>query len=107
MLHAAVVRSPYAHARITSVDTASAKAMPGVRAVVTGAEAAEIVDPLPDSGPAPEQHVLRVLAVDKVRYVGEGVAVVFADTRYLAEDARDMVLVDYEPLEVIADPLVA
>jgi CO/xanthine dehydrogenase Mo-binding subunit len=107
MLHAAVVRSSYAHAKILSVDTAAAKAMPGVRAVITGAEAAEIVDPLPDSGPAPEKHVLRVLAVDKVRYVGEGVAVVIADTRYLAEDARDMVLVDYEPLEPIVDPLAA
>src|SRR3954467_6518441 len=53
MLHAAVVRSPYAHARIASVDIAAAKEMPGVRGVVTGAEAAELIDPLPDSGPAP------------------------------------------------------
>jgi CO/xanthine dehydrogenase Mo-binding subunit len=107
MLHAAVVRSSYAHARITAIDCSAARQMPGVRAVVTGAEAAEIVDPLPDSGPAPDKHVLRVLAVDKVRYVGEGVAVVFAETRYLAEDARDMVMVDYEPLDPIVDPLAA
>lgn len=107
MLHAAVVRSPHAHARIKSIDTAAAESMPGVRAVVTGAQAAELVDPLPDSGPSPEKHVLRVLAVDKVRYVGEGVAIVYADNRYLAEDARDMVLVDYEPLAPIVDPMAA
>ena len=107
MLHAAVVRSPHAHALIKSIDTSAAKEMPGVRAVVTGAEAAELIDPLPDSGPAPEKHVLRVLALDKVRYVGEGVAVVYADSRYIAEDARDMVLVDYEPLPPIVDPLAA
>jgi CO/xanthine dehydrogenase Mo-binding subunit len=107
MLHAAVVRSPYPHARIVSVDVEAARAVPGVHAVVSGAEAAEIVDPLPDSGPAPDKHVLRVLAVDKVRYVGEGVAIVVADTRYIAEDARDLVEVEYEPLEPIVDPIAA
>src|SRR5207244_4322422 len=57
MLHVAVLRSPYAHARILSIDTEAAKRLPGVHAVVTGAEAAEIIDPLPDGGPAPDKHV--------------------------------------------------
>jgi CO/xanthine dehydrogenase Mo-binding subunit len=107
MLHAAVLRSPYPHARILSVDTQAARALPGVVAVISGAEAAQIVDPLPDSGPSPDKHVLRVLAVDKVRYVGEGVAMVVAETRYIAEDARDMIVVEYEPLDPIVDPIVA
>jgi CO/xanthine dehydrogenase Mo-binding subunit len=107
MLHAAVVRSPHPHARILGVDAEAARQIPGVVAVVTGAEAAELVDPLPDSGPAPERHVFRVLAVDKVRYVGEGVALVIAESRYIAEDARDYVEVDYEPLEPIVDPIAA
>ena len=51
---------------------------------------------MPDSGPNPDKHVFRVLAVDKVRYVGEGVAIVVADTRYIAEDARDLIDVEYE-----------
>jgi 3-oxo-Delta1-steroid hydratase/dehydrogenase large subunit len=107
MLHAAVVRSPYPHARIVSIDAEAARALPGVHAVVTGAEAAEIVDPLPDSGPQPDKHVLRVLAIDKVRYVGEGVAIIVADSRYIAEDARDLVDVEYEPVEPIVDPIAA
>jgi CO/xanthine dehydrogenase Mo-binding subunit len=76
-------------------------------AVVTGAEAAELVDPLPDSGPAPDKHVFRVLAVDKVRFVGEGVAIVVAEDRYIAEDARDLIDVRYEPLKPIVDPIAA
>lgn len=107
MLHAAVVRSPYAHALIKSIDASAAEQLPGVRAVITGAQAAEMVDPLPDSGPAPDKHVLRVLAVEKVRYVGEGVAIVIAEDRYVAEDARDLVLVEYEPLRPIVDPFTA
>ena len=58
-----------------------------MHAVITGARAAELTDPLPDFGPDPAKHTWRCLAVDKVRYVGEGVAVVVADSRYLAEDA--------------------
>lgn len=107
MLHAAVVRSPHAHALIKGIDTSAAEQLPGVRAVITGAQAAELVDPLPDAGPTPDKHVFRVLAVDKVRYVGEGVAIVIAEDRYVAEDARDLVLVDYEPLKPIVDPFTA
>ncbi|HZU18044.1 MAG TPA: xanthine dehydrogenase family protein molybdopterin-binding subunit [Candidatus Dormibacteraeota bacterium] len=107
MLHAAVLRSPHAHARITRIDVEAARRLPGVAAVVTGAEAAELCNPMPDFGPAPDKHVWRCLAVDKVRHVGEGVAVVVAESRYLAEDARDLIEVEYEPLPVVADPIAA
>jgi carbon-monoxide dehydrogenase large subunit len=104
MLHAAVVRSPLAHARIVSIDVEAARRLSGVVAVVTGAEAAEITDPLPDFGPAADKHVWRLLAVDKVRYVGEGVVAIVAESRYLAEDAAELVEVEYEPLEAVVDP---
>jgi len=104
MLHAALVRSPHAHARIASIDTSAAKALPGVFAVVTGAEAAEITNPMPDFGPAADKHVWRCLAVDKVRYVGEGVVAVLAESRYVAEDAADLVRVEYDLLEAVVDP---
>src|SRR5689334_4577128 len=103
-LHAAVLRSPHAHARIVSIDTSAASALDGVHAVVTGAQAAELTEPLPDFGPDPTKHTWRCLAVDKVRYVGEGVAVVVADDRYLAEDALALIDVEYEPLPPVVDP---
>jgi CO/xanthine dehydrogenase Mo-binding subunit len=104
MLHAAVLRSPHAHARIVSIDTSAAEALDGVHAVITGAQAAELTDPLPDFGPDPANHTWRCLAVDKVRYVGEGVAVVAAESRYLAEDALALIDVEYEPLPAVVDP---
>jgi carbon-monoxide dehydrogenase large subunit len=104
MLHATLVRSPHAHARIKSIDVEAARKLPGVVAVVTGAEAAELCAPMPDFGPAPDKHVWRLLAVDKVRYVGEGVAAIAAESRYIAEDARDLVTVEYEPLPALVDP---
>ncbi|MCW0214312.1 MAG: xanthine dehydrogenase family protein molybdopterin-binding subunit [Pseudonocardia sp.] len=104
MLYAAVLRSPHAHARITGIDIAEALASPGVHDVITGARAAELCDPLPDFGPDPTKHTWRCLAVDKVRYVGEGVAVVVAESRYLAEDALALIDVEYEPLPALVDP---
>jgi CO/xanthine dehydrogenase Mo-binding subunit len=104
MLHVAVLPSPYAHARITGINTDAALAAPGVHAVITGAQAAELTDPLPDFGPNPAAHTWRCLAVEKVRYVGEGVAVVVADSRYLAEDALALIDVEYEPLPPVVDP---
>jgi CO/xanthine dehydrogenase Mo-binding subunit len=104
MLHVAVLSSPYAHARITGINTDAALAASGVHAVITGAQAAELTDPLPDFGPNPAAHTWRCLAVEKVRYVGEGVAVVVADSRYLAEDALALIDVDYEPLPPVVDP---
>lgn len=67
MLHAALVRSPHAHARIKSIDAEEARRHPGVVAVVTGAEAAELCDPMPDFGPDPAGHEWRLLAADKAR----------------------------------------
>lgn len=104
MLHVALVKSPFAHATITGIDTSAAEALPGVRAVITGAQAAELCDPLPDFGPDPASHTWRVLAHEKVRYVGEGVAAVVAESRYLAEDGASLVEVDYEPLPPVVDP---
>jgi CO/xanthine dehydrogenase Mo-binding subunit/aerobic-type carbon monoxide dehydrogenase small subunit (CoxS/CutS family) len=104
MLHAALVRSPHAHARILSIDAEDTRQLPGVFAVVTGAQAAELTDPLPDFGPAADKHVWRCLAVDKVRYVGEGVAAIVAESRYVAEDAADLVEVEYEQLDPVVDP---
>ncbi|MDT7748663.1 MAG: hypothetical protein QOD96_2325, partial [Pseudonocardiales bacterium] len=103
-LHAAVLRSPHPHARILSTDITAALAAPGVHAVITGARAAELCDPLPDFGPDPANHTWRCLAAEKVRYVGEGVAVVVADSRYLAEDALPLIEVEYEPLAAVVDP---
>jgi CO/xanthine dehydrogenase Mo-binding subunit len=103
-LHAAVLRSTHAHARIVRIETAEALAAPGVHAVITGAEAAQLCDPMPDFGPDPAKHTWRCLAAEKVRYVGEGVAVVVADSRYLAEDALELIEVEYEPLPAVTDP---
>jgi CO/xanthine dehydrogenase Mo-binding subunit len=103
-LHAAVLRSPMPHARIVSIDTSAAEAAPGVHLVVTGARAAELTGPLPDFGPDPAKHTWRCLAAEKVRYVGEGVAVVVADSRYLAEDALELIDVEYEALPPVTDP---
>src|SRR3954452_13146325 len=104
MLHAALVRSPHAHARIKSIDSEEARLLPGVVAVITGAEAAELTDPMPDFGPDPATHEFRLLALDKARYFGQGVAAVVAESRAIAEDACDLVKVEYEPLAPVVDP---
>jgi CO/xanthine dehydrogenase Mo-binding subunit len=105
MLHAAVLRSPHAHARIVSIDTSRARALPGVVAVLTGQEALAHVGPMPAfcAEPVP-QHAI---AVDKVRYPGEAVAAVAAESRYIAEDALDLIDVEYEVLEPVVDPVAA
>jgi 2-furoyl-CoA dehydrogenase large subunit len=101
-LHVAVLTSPYACARIVSIDTAAALAMPGVRAVIGGRELAAATDALLIGVDAP--RVIRYpLAVDRARYAGEWVAAVVADTRALAEDARERILIDYEPLPFLLD----
>lgn len=98
-LHAAIVRSPHAHAAITRIDSSRADAAPGVRAVLTGADLADWSKPFVVGVKA--QMEMWALARERVRYVGEPVAVVVADTRYLAEDAADLVLVDYEQLPAV------
>ncbi|MFE3170012.1 xanthine dehydrogenase family protein molybdopterin-binding subunit [Amycolatopsis sp. NPDC059090] len=105
-LHAAFVRSPLAHARVTALETAEATGMPGVRLVWTAADVAPVCEgvegALAVEGCVPT--VMPLLAKDIVRYVGEPVAVVVADTRALAEDAADAVSVDYDRLPAVLDP---
>ncbi len=107
MVHVAFVRSPYAHARILGIDTSAAKATPGVVAVVTGKELAEVMTPwvgvlshLKGLKSAP-QHAI---AVDRACWQGEAVAAVVARTRAEAEDAAELVAVEYEELEPVVDP---
>ena len=100
MLHAAFLRSPYAHARITAIDVAAARELPGVVAVWTGAEVQELLAPgapaLGMMGPAPVKFSL--VATTKVRLVGDPVALVVAESRYVAEDALELIEVDYDEL---------
>jgi CO/xanthine dehydrogenase Mo-binding subunit len=105
MLHAAVLRSPHPHARIRSVSCDAARALEGVVAVLSGAELAEQIDPLPRF--CAEEVVEHAVAVDKVRYAGEAVAIAVAESRYLAEDALELVEIDYELLEPLVDPVAA
>jgi len=100
--HAAIVRSPHAHARITGWDLAAALAMPGVVGVITGADVAKACKPFGVGVTAPVHYYPS--ATDKVRFVGEPVAVVVARDRYLAEDAAEAVVVRYEPLPAVIDP---
>ncbi|MFC4767744.1 xanthine dehydrogenase family protein molybdopterin-binding subunit [Effusibacillus consociatus] len=99
--HAAILRSPYPHARIKAIRTDKAEQMPGVKGVVTGQDVAGMTQPFPVGVTAPVKYYS--LAVDKVRYVGEPVAVVVAKNRYLAEDALDAIEVEYEPLPAVVD----
>jgi 2-furoyl-CoA dehydrogenase large subunit len=100
--HAAIVRSPHAHARIRGYDVAAALRMEGVVAVLTGDEVARACKPFGVGVTAPVHYY--PAATDKARFVGEPVAVVVARDRYLAEDAAEAVVVDYEPLPAVVDP---
>ena len=105
MLHGAVVRSPHAHARLGAIRTKAALGLHGVTAVITGEDLGTIGRIPVRLGPRPSivACLQPPLARDKVRYVGEPVAFVVADSRYVAEDALDLVEVDYEPLPPVAD----
>jgi len=109
MLHACFVRSPLARGRIVSIDTAEARALPGVRAVFVAADLNPGVHEQWHSqlGPASPETPRPPLAEDEVRFVGDPVALVLADNRYIAEDACDLVVVDYEPLPPIVDYVAA
>jgi aerobic carbon-monoxide dehydrogenase large subunit len=100
MLHSALLRSPYAHARINSVDTSAALELSGVHAVITGNDLAE-------QGlawmPTLAGDTQAVLATDKVRFQGQEVAFVVADSTYIAQDALELIEVDYEPLDPVID----
>ena len=108
VLQACFVRSPHAHAKVHSVDIAAAMAMPGVHAVIAADDLPEPMrsEPIPMLLPNPaiaQPRTQTVLARDEVYYVGQAVAVVIADTRYIAEDAAAAVIVDYEPIEAAGD----
>jgi len=100
MLHCAILRSPHAHARIVSIDTSGAEQMDGVFAVVTGEDAERWTQPI---STLPEGWGVRCLASGKVRFVGEPVVAVAAVSRYVAEDALERIVVDYDPLPVVSD----
>jgi carbon-monoxide dehydrogenase large subunit len=99
------LRSPYAHARITSIDTDAARTAPGVARVLTGADIAGRVGFVPCAAVLPGLKVPEypVLAIGKVIFVGQPVAAVVASDRYTAKDALDLINVDYEPLDVVVD----
>ncbi|MFQ5915208.1 MAG: xanthine dehydrogenase family protein molybdopterin-binding subunit [Nitrospinota bacterium] len=101
MHHAAVLRSPYPHAIIKSIEISEAVKMPGVRGVLTGEDVKRMSSPFPQAVEEPLEYYC--IAVDRARYVGEGVAVVVAENRYLAEDALQAVQVDYEMLPAVVD----
>jgi aerobic carbon-monoxide dehydrogenase large subunit len=103
--HAAFLRSIYAHARIKSLDVAAARKAPGVLAVYTGHEASAVIGPVPCAAALPDLKVpdYRVLATNKVCFVGQPIAVVVAENKYAARDAVDLIQVDYEELPVVLD----
>src|SRR5271168_3359032 len=104
-LHAHVIRSPHAHAEIAGIDASKALAHDGVWAVISGEDVRKLSDPFLAAIKVP---VLQwSLAVERVRYVGEPVALVVAENRYIAEDAAELVAIDYKPLEAVIDPLAA
>ena len=108
LTYAAFLRSPYAHARLTRVDVSAATRAPGVVAVYTGADIKDRVTPVPCAWNPPNCNLKvpphPLLAYDKVRYVGDGVAMVVATSRAAARDAIDLIEADYEPLEGGVDP---
>ena len=100
-LHAAILRSPHAHAEILSVDVEGALALPGVDCVVIGEDARRWTRPFAVAVKTPMQHWC--LAVDRVRHVGEPVAVALARDRHTAEDALERIAVRYRPLLPVVD----
>ena len=103
MLHVAMVTSPYACAEIKSIDADAALEIPGVRYVLTGAELFENINPLLSGLDLP--NVKRIpLAHERARYAGEWVAAVVAETRHLAEDAAELIQVNYNPIDFVIDP---
>ena len=98
MLHGKILHSPHAHARIRSIDASLAQDLPGVKAIVTGQDART------PYGVLPIGHDERVFATDKARYIGDNVAAVAATSAEIAEQALDLIRVDYEVLPAWFDP---
>ena len=105
LLHVAVLRSPYPHARIIGIEKSRAEAMEGVALVLTGADIAAMPDVDPYFGPAFKDQP--ILAIDRVLHVGDPIVAVVAVDRRRAEDALELIEVDYEPLPVVLDVLEA
>ena len=104
MLYLHFVRSPYSHARIQSLDVSEAEASPGVVCTLTGPEVARLVQPFIEIGPEPGAKIVDYpMGVDKVRYQGEPVAAIVAESPTVAEDAAEAVRVDYETLQPVLD----
>ncbi len=111
MIYAAFKRSDFAHARIKSIDVSEAKQLPGVIGVYTAADFGDLIKPGPLQVPPPtaikgstfQIRTTMPIAVDKVRYSGEPVAIVLAESRYIAEDACDYIYIDFEPLPAVVD----
>lgn len=108
MTHCVVVRSPFAHARIRSIDKSEAERVPEVLCIVTGEEILANTDPIPGSWEPSDMGAKEVnwyaLAIDRVRYVGEAVAAVVAETLFAAEEAATLLYIDYEELPAVIDP---
>ena len=104
MLHAAILRSIHAHARIVSIDVAEALKVPGVVCALTGEQARALSKPLRPLIPLPVETPYYCLAYEKVRYVGEPVVAVAAVSRYVAEDALEKIHIEYDPLPAVVDP---
>jgi carbon-monoxide dehydrogenase large subunit len=106
LLHAMILRSPHAHARVVSIDTAAAKALPGVTAVLTGADVNASCGLVPCAASIPDLKAPAhtVLAGDRVYYVGHPVAVVVASDPYVARDAIEAIEVEYDPLPAVTNP---
>ncbi|MEO8449814.1 MAG: molybdopterin cofactor-binding domain-containing protein [Gemmatimonadota bacterium] len=108
LTYAVFLRSPYAHAKITKIDVSAAKSAPCVVAVFTGADVKDKLIPVPCAWNIPGSDLKipahPLLAYDKVRYAGDGVALVIGETRAAARDAIDLIDVDYEPLKAVVDP---
>jgi carbon-monoxide dehydrogenase large subunit len=104
-LHAVFLRSMYAHARIKSVDTSEALKVPGVKAIYTGKDVSQKIGPVPCGAALPDMKTPdhRVLATNKIYFVGHPIAVVVAEDKYVAKDAADLIQVDYEELPVVLD----
>src|SRR5688572_29494370 len=101
--HVAILRSPHAHARLVRIDTTGSQVAEGVLAVVTGRDLVRTTRPFPNRLPFLRPLEYYALAIDRVRFVGEPVAAVVAESAYLAEDALEQIQVEYEPLPVVAD----
>jgi len=104
MLHAGILRSTHARARIVNIDTSAARVLPGVHLVLTASDLGEVLEPSPLLVPhyaLTQPRTQLPLALNEVHYVGEAVAMVVADSRYIAEDALDLIDVEYDPLPVV------